>query len=146
MYWYESIPNPYIPTAPSYIGVHKNPSSINHTLITDNPERSDTAQCLQQQSLAPLVDPPLICSTSTNKTGIFGRQIVFEFSQHRIQWPTIHALSRSKKEDYPDNVIHNYIDLLSSPDEMVSDLKSVRGSHIFFAPTSRKKEKKTPGP
>jgi nucleoside-diphosphate-sugar epimerase len=75
----------------------------------------------------------LIRLTGANKTGILGRQIVFELSQHRTQWPTIHALSRSKKEDYPDNVIHNHIDLQSSPDEMASDLKSVRGEYIFFA-------------
>jgi nucleoside-diphosphate-sugar epimerase len=30
-------------------------------------------------------------------------------------------------------VIHNHIDLQSSPDEMASDLKSVRGEYIFFA-------------
>ncbi|CAE7210415.1 hypothetical protein PTNB73_09168 [Pyrenophora teres f. teres] len=69
----------------------------------------------------------------TGATGILGREIVFELSQHRQQWPTIHALSRSKKEDYPDNVIHNHIDLQSSPDEMAADLKSVRGEYIFFA-------------
>ena len=62
-----------------------------------------------------------------------GREIVFELSKHRQQWPTIHALSRSKKEDYPDNVIHNHIDLQSSPDDMAADLKSVRGEYIFFA-------------
>jgi nucleoside-diphosphate-sugar epimerase len=30
-------------------------------------------------------------------------------------------------------VIHNHIDLQSSPDEMANDLKSVRGDYIFFA-------------
>ena len=65
--------------------------------------------------------------------GILGREIVSELSQHRQQWPTIHALSRSKKEDYSDNVIHNHIDLQSSPDDMANDLKSVRGEYIFFA-------------
>ncbi|EDU49308.1 NAD dependent epimerase/dehydratase protein [Pyrenophora tritici-repentis] len=69
----------------------------------------------------------------TGATGILGREIVFELSQHRQQWPTIHALSRGKKEDYPDNIIHNHIDLQSSPDEMAADLKSVRGEYFFFA-------------
>lgn len=54
--------------------------------------------------------------------GILGREIVSELSQHRQQWPTIHALSRSKKEDYSDNVIHNHIDLQSSPGDMANDL------------------------
>ncbi|KAF1839617.1 hypothetical protein BDW02DRAFT_635501 [Decorospora gaudefroyi] len=69
----------------------------------------------------------------TGATGILGRQIVFELGQHRQQWPTIHALSRSKKEDYPETVIHNHIDLQSSPDEMAHDLENVRGEYIFFA-------------
>lgn len=62
-----------------------------------------------------------------------GREIVFELSKHAQQWPTIHALSRSKKEDYPENVIHNHIDLTSSADDMASDLKNVRGEYVFFA-------------
>jgi nucleoside-diphosphate-sugar epimerase len=45
----------------------------------------------------------------------------------------VHALSRSKKEDYPENVIHNHIDLTSSADEMSKDLQNVRGEYIFFA-------------
>ena len=66
-------------------------------------------------------------------TGILGREIVHELAKHRQEWPTIHALSRSKKEDYPETVIHHHIDLLSSPDEMANDLKTVQGSHVFFA-------------
>jgi nucleoside-diphosphate-sugar epimerase len=69
----------------------------------------------------------------TGATGIQGREIVLELSRHRQQWPTIHALSRSKKEDYPETVIHNHIDLMSSPDQMADDLKSVRGEYVFFA-------------
>jgi nucleoside-diphosphate-sugar epimerase len=69
----------------------------------------------------------------SHSLGILGSEIVSELSQHRQQWPTIHALSRSKKEDYADNVIHNHIDLQSSPDEMANDLKNVRGEYIFFA-------------
>lgn len=42
-------------------------------------------------------------------------------------------MSRSKKDDYPDTVIHNHIDLQSSPDEMAKDLENVRGEYIFFA-------------
>ncbi|KAF2869075.1 hypothetical protein BDV95DRAFT_630233 [Massariosphaeria phaeospora] len=66
-------------------------------------------------------------------TGILGREIVLELSRHAQQWPTIHALSRSKKEEYASNVIHHHIDLLSSADEMAEDLKNVRGDYVFFA-------------
>ena len=66
-------------------------------------------------------------------TGILGREIVHELSKHRQQWPTIHALSRSKKEDFAETVIHHHIDLLSSPDEMAKDLKTVQGNVVFFA-------------
>lgn len=69
----------------------------------------------------------------TGATGILGREIVFELSKHATQWPTVHALSRSKKEDYPDNVIHNHIDLTSAADEMAKDLANVRGEYVFFA-------------
>lgn len=65
--------------------------------------------------------------------GILGREIVFELSRHAQQWPTVHALSRSKKEEYPDNVIHNHIDLTSSAEDMAKELKNVRGEYIFFA-------------
>ncbi|KAJ4384486.1 hypothetical protein N0V86_000085 [Didymella sp. IMI 355093] len=66
-------------------------------------------------------------------TGILGREIVHELSTHRQQWPTIHALSRSKKEDFAETVIHHHIDLLSSPDDMAHDLKNVQGNVVFFA-------------
>jgi nucleoside-diphosphate-sugar epimerase len=82
----------------------------------------------------PLVSPLCFVRSSSNIIiGILGREIVRELGQHRQQWPTIHALSRSKKEEYPDNVIHNHIDLQSSPDDMANDLKSVRGEYVFFA-------------
>ena len=69
----------------------------------------------------------------TGATGILGREIVHELSKHKAQWSTVHALSRSRKEDYPDNVIHNHIDLTSSADEMAKDLTNVRGEYVFFA-------------
>ncbi|KAF2129745.1 NAD dependent epimerase/dehydratase family protein [Dothidotthia symphoricarpi CBS 119687] len=69
----------------------------------------------------------------TGATGILGREIVAELSKHRQQWPTVHALSRSKKEECPDNVIHHHIDLQSSADEMAEDLKNVKGEYVFFA-------------
>ncbi|KAL1601740.1 hypothetical protein SLS60_006655 [Paraconiothyrium brasiliense] len=69
----------------------------------------------------------------TGATGILGREIVFELSKNREQWQKVHALSRSKKEDYPPNVTHNYIDLTSSVDGMAKDLQNVRAEYIFFA-------------
>ncbi|KAH7401481.1 NAD dependent epimerase/dehydratase family protein [Pyrenochaeta sp. MPI-SDFR-AT-0127] len=69
----------------------------------------------------------------TGATGILGRQIVSELSKNRQQWQTIHALSRTKKEEYPENVKQNHIDLESNPDEMANDLENVRGEYIFFA-------------
>ncbi|KAF2196563.1 NAD dependent epimerase/dehydratase family protein [Delitschia confertaspora ATCC 74209] len=69
----------------------------------------------------------------TGATGILGREIVFELGRHPQQWPTVHALSRSRKEDYPSNVVHSHIDLTSSADDMANDLQNVRGEYIFFA-------------
>lgn len=69
----------------------------------------------------------------TGATGIQGREIVLELSKHRQQWPTVHALSRSKKESYPETVIHHHIDLMSTPDDMAKDLDNVRGEYVFFA-------------
>lgn len=69
----------------------------------------------------------------TGATGILGREIVFDLGRNAQQWPTVHALSRSKKEDYPENVIHNHIDLTSSAEDMANELKNVRGDYIFFA-------------
>lgn len=66
-------------------------------------------------------------------TGILGREIVHELSKDRQQWPVIHALSRSKKEQFPETVVHHHIDLMSSPDDMAKDTKSVQASHVFFA-------------
>ncbi|KAF3004839.1 hypothetical protein E8E13_004588 [Curvularia kusanoi] len=66
-------------------------------------------------------------------TGILGREIVHELSKDPQQWPTIHALSRSKKEQFLETVIQNHIDLLSSADDMAKDLKDVSGNVVFFA-------------
>lgn len=66
-------------------------------------------------------------------TGILGRGIVQELGNHQSQWPTVHALSRSKKDDFASNVIHNHINLLSPADEMAKDLSKVQGEYLFFA-------------
>ncbi|KAF2144737.1 uncharacterized protein K452DRAFT_325221 [Aplosporella prunicola CBS 121167] len=69
----------------------------------------------------------------TGATGILGREIVTELGQNPQQWPTVHALSRSKKDTYPENVIHNHIDLTGNAEEMAKDLKNVEGEYIFFS-------------
>ncbi|KAE9968450.1 hypothetical protein EG328_007552 [Venturia inaequalis] len=69
----------------------------------------------------------------TGATGILGREIVAELGRHADQWPTVHALSRSKKDTYPENVVHNHIDLTSTAEEMAEDLKTVHGEYLFFA-------------
>jgi hypothetical protein len=65
-------------------------------------------------------------------TGILGREIILELGRNLATWPTVHALSRSKKEDYPDSVIHNHVDLTNSADDIAKDLEKVSGDYLFF--------------
>ncbi|KAK4463678.1 hypothetical protein QBC42DRAFT_198740 [Cladorrhinum samala] len=69
----------------------------------------------------------------TGATGILGREIVKQLGQDPKKWQTVHALSRSKKDEYPSNVVHNHIDLTSSAQDMAKDLKDVRAEYVFFA-------------
>lgn len=64
---------------------------------------------------------------------MLGRQIVRKLGEDPSQWKTVHALSRSQKEDYPGNVQHNTIDLTADSDGMADILKGVSGEYIFFA-------------
>ncbi|KAK4234203.1 hypothetical protein C8A03DRAFT_18850 [Achaetomium macrosporum] len=66
-------------------------------------------------------------------TGILGREIVKQLSQSPEKWKRIYALSRSKKDEHPSNVVHSHIDLLSSADQMAKDLQGVEAEYIFFA-------------
>ncbi|KAK3955722.1 hypothetical protein QBC32DRAFT_22854 [Pseudoneurospora amorphoporcata] len=70
-------------------------------------------------------------------TGINGREIVKELSSNPSQWKTIHALSRSKKEDFGSNVQHHHIDLLNSAQDMAKDLSSIPDltavEYVFFS-------------
>lgn len=68
----------------------------------------------------------------TGATGILGRAIVHELGANAQQWPTVHALSRSKTESYPSNVIHNHVDLTASAKQMANDLEHVQGEYVFF--------------
>jgi aspartate-semialdehyde dehydrogenase len=66
-------------------------------------------------------------------TGILGREIVFELGKHSETWSTVHALSRSAKEEYPKNVVHDFVDLTASAKDMAEKLKNVHGDILFFA-------------
>ncbi|CAI6339063.1 unnamed protein product [Periconia digitata] len=68
---------------------------------------------------------------SNRATSIPGREIVYQLSRSTQQWPTVHAISRSRKEEYLENVIHHHVDLQSSASKIASDLHSVRGEYIF---------------
>lgn len=65
--------------------------------------------------------------------GILGREIVKQLASNPEKWKTIYALSRSKKDEYPPNVVHKHIDLLSSADQMAQDLQGIEAEYIFFA-------------
>ncbi|KAK3941967.1 Iridoid synthase [Diplogelasinospora grovesii] len=69
----------------------------------------------------------------TGATGILGREIVKELGRKPDQWKTVHALSRSKKDEYPSNVVHNHLDLTTSAEEIAKELQDVEGEYIFFA-------------
>ncbi|KAH0339896.1 NAD dependent epimerase/dehydratase family protein, partial [Aureobasidium melanogenum] len=68
----------------------------------------------------------------TGATGILGREIVFELGKDTKTWPTVYALSRSKKEDYPSNVKHTHLDLQGNPEDMAKELGHVDAEYVFF--------------
>jgi len=63
---------------------------------------------------------------------MLGHQIIAELTKDPQTWPTVYALSRSKKVAYPDNVKHAHLDLQASPQEMAKDLENVQPEYIFF--------------
>lgn len=64
--------------------------------------------------------------------GILGGAIVKNLGA-RKEWTKIHALSRSKKDEYPPSVEHNHIDLTGFADDLAKELKGVEGDYLFFA-------------
>ena len=68
----------------------------------------------------------------TGATGILGREIVQALSKDPKQWQTVHAISRSKKDQYPSNVKHDTIDLTGDAKEMAKQLQGVKAEYIFF--------------
>ena len=69
----------------------------------------------------------------TGATGILGREIVHVLGKDPKQWQTVHALSRSQKEEYPASVKHGFIDLTSDAKEMAKQLEGVEAEYVFFA-------------
>ena len=69
----------------------------------------------------------------TGATGILGREIVHALGKDPKQWQTVHALSRSQKEEYPASVKHGFIDLTSDAKEMAKQLEGVEAEYVFFA-------------
>ena len=70
---------------------------------------------------------------SSDRLGILGREIVHALGNDPKQWETIHALSRSQKEQYPPNVKHNSIDLTGDAKSMAKQLAGVEAEYVFFA-------------
>ena len=66
-------------------------------------------------------------------TGILGREIVHALGKDPKQWQTVHALSRSQKEQYPSNVKHDTIDLTQDASGMAKQLRGVEAEYVFFA-------------
>ncbi|KAH0432706.1 nad dependent epimerase dehydratase family protein [Colletotrichum camelliae] len=69
----------------------------------------------------------------TGATGILGREIVRELSSKPEEWSKIYALSRSKKEDFTQNVIQSHLYLCATPEEMASELQGIEADYVFFA-------------
>lgn len=65
--------------------------------------------------------------------GILGRKIVHALGKDPKPWETVHALSRSQKEQYPSNVKHDTIDLTGDAKSMAKQLEGVEAEYVFFA-------------
>ena len=61
-----------------------------------------------------------------------GREIVAELGKDPKQWKTVYALSRSKKEEFPNNVTHTFINLQAPAEEMAKELKDVVAEYVFI--------------
>ena len=67
-----------------------------------------------------------------SSAGILGREIIAELAKDPQTWPTVYALSRSRKEGYPENIKHAHLDLQASPEEMAKELQNVQPNYVFF--------------
>jgi len=78
----------------------------------------------------------------TGATGILGSAIVQALGKDPAKWTKVYALSRSQKQEYPANVEHNFIDLLSSAEDMAKELKGIEADYCFFAAYLQKDSEK----
>ncbi|KAK1991934.1 NAD(P)-binding protein [Colletotrichum falcatum] len=78
----------------------------------------------------------------TGASGILGREIVDRLSQNKEQWKTVYAMSRSKKDEYPPNVKHGFVDLTRPADQIAKDLEGVEAEYVFFAAYVQKDSEK----
>lgn len=69
----------------------------------------------------------------TGATGILGREIVKALGDDKSTWPTVYALSRSQKLEWPENVKQQQLDLTASAEEMAKELGNVQPEIVFFA-------------
>ncbi|KAJ0307194.1 hypothetical protein Brms1b_010082 [Colletotrichum noveboracense] len=71
----------------------------------------------------------ILWSIVTGATGILGREIVKVLSSNPEEW----LKTRSKKEDFPQNVVQRHLDLCATPEEMARELQGVEADYVFFA-------------
>jgi hypothetical protein len=58
---------------------------------------------------------------------------VFRLAKNPSRWTKIHAISRSKKDDYPENVVHRSVDFTTDANSMAKSLNGVEADYVFFA-------------
>ncbi|KAF3942451.1 hypothetical protein ABW19_dt0209670 [Dactylella cylindrospora] len=77
-------------------------------------------------------DPKNI-DTTAPRAGILGSAIVQALGKEPEKWTKVYALSRSQKQDYPANVELDFVDLLSSAEDMAKQLQGIEADYCFFA-------------
>jgi hypothetical protein len=58
---------------------------------------------------------------------------VFHLEKNPSRWTKIHALSRSKKDDCPHNVVHKSVDFTTDANVMAKAMSGVEADYVFFA-------------
>ena len=67
---------------------------------------------------------------SLENLGILGREIIHALGKDPTYWQSVHALSRSQKENYPSNVKHDALDLTQDAKEMAKQLEGVEAEYL----------------
>jgi hypothetical protein len=58
--------------------------------------------------------------------------VVLELAKHPETWLTIHAISRSQKEAYPDSVKQDNVNLIGAPSDIAVQLQGIEAEYLFF--------------